>query len=59
MTQLSTKQHQTQMAGMKSFDEKIPCVGIFWYDTQENTSFGAHKQELTLRMVWRYAVNIH
>ena len=30
MTQLSDIERQAQMADMKSFDEQMPCVGIFW-----------------------------
>ena len=32
MTQLSDQDRKAQMADMKSFDEQMPCVGIFWYD---------------------------
>lgn len=51
MTQLSDKEHKTQMEDMKSFDEQMPCVGIFWYDPQEHQFFGVHKKELTPVMV--------
>ena len=39
MTQLSDKDHKAQMEDMKSFDEQMPCVGIFWYDPEDNTLF--------------------
>ena len=51
MTQLSDKEHNVQMEEMKSFDEQMPCVGIFWYDPEDNTLFGVRKKELTPQMV--------
>lgn len=51
MTQLSDKDHQAQMADMKSFDEQMPCVGIFWYDPKEHCFFGVHKKEVSPRDV--------
>ena len=39
------------MADMASFDEQMPCIGIFWYDPQEHNFFGVHKKEITPRMV--------
>ena len=51
MTQLNEKDHNAQMEDMKSFDEQMPCVGIFWYDPQEHQFFGVHKKELTPVMV--------
>lgn len=51
MTQLSEKEHKAQMEDMKSFDEQMPCVGIFWYDPEDNTLFGVRKKELTPREV--------
>ena len=35
------------MADMASFDEQMPCVGIFWYDPEEHNFFGVHKKEIT------------
>ena len=35
------------MAAMKAFDEQMPCVGIFWYDPEDNTLFGVRKKEIT------------
>ena len=39
------------MADMKSFDEQMPCVGIFWYDMETKSFFGVRKQEITPKMV--------
>ena len=51
MTQLDEKEHKAQMDDMKSFDEQMPCVGIFWYDPDDHTLFGVRKKELTPREV--------
>ena len=51
MTSLSDKEHEAQMADMKSFDQQMPAVGIFWYDTDDHTLFGVRKKELTPREV--------
>ena len=51
MTQLNDKDRKAQMADMKSFDEQMPCVGIFWYDPKEHNFFGVHKKEITPKMV--------
>ena len=51
MTQLNDKDHKAQMEDMRSFDEQMPCVGIFWYDPQDHTLFGVRKKELTPQMV--------
>jgi len=51
MTQLSDKDRKAQMADMASFDEQMPCVGIFWYDPQEHSFVGVHKKEITPKMV--------
>ena len=39
------------MEDMKSFDEQMPCVGIFWYDPEKRAFFGVHKREITPREV--------
>ena len=44
------------MADMKSFDEPMPAVGIFWYDPEEHDFFGVYKKELTPKMVEDAAV---
>ena len=51
MTQLNDKDRKAQMADMKSFDEEMPSIGIFWYDPQDHTLFGVGKKELTPQMV--------
>ena len=51
MTQLSDIEHNAQMSDMASFDEQMPCVGIFWYDLKDHTLFGVRKKELTPQMV--------
>lgn len=51
MTQLSDKDRKAQMADMKSFDEQMPCVGIFWYDMETKSFFGVRKKEITPKMV--------
>ena len=51
MTQLSDKEHKAQMEDMASFDEQMPCIGIFWYDAEEHNFFGVHKKEVTPKMV--------
>ena len=39
------------MSDMKSFDEQMPCIGIFWYDLADHEFFGVRKSELTPKMV--------
>ena len=51
MTELDENEHQAQMADMKSFDEPMPSVGIFWYDPEDHSLFGVRKKELTPREV--------
>ena len=51
MTTLSDKEKNAMMADMKSFDEPMPAVGIFWYDPEEHDFFGVYKKELTPKMV--------
>ena len=51
MTTLTQEQKEAQMASMKSFDEDMPSVGIFWYDAQEHEFFGVYKKELTPKMI--------
>ena len=51
MTELTDQQRAAQMADMKSFDEQMPCIGIFWYDPEEHSFFGVHKKEITPREV--------
>ena len=51
MTQLTDKERTAQMNDMRSFDEQMPCVGIFWYDPANHGFFGVRKKEITLLMV--------
>jgi hypothetical protein len=51
MTQLSDKDHKAQMADMKTFDEQMPCVGVFWYDPDKHVLFRVQKRELTPREI--------
>ena len=51
MKTLSLEEHNAQMADMKSFDEQMPSVGIFWYDIEEKNLFGVYKSEITPKMV--------
>ena len=51
MTELNNADHAAQMADMKSFDEPMPSVGIFWYDPEDHSLFGVRKKELTPREV--------
>ena len=51
MTHLNDTDHAAQMADMKSFDEPMPSVGIFWYDPEYHSLFGVRKKELTPREV--------
>ena len=54
MTQLSDKEHKVQMEDMRSFDEQMPCVGIFWYDPQDHTLFGVRKKHLDTKFKGDY-----
>lgn len=51
MTNLTEDEHKTIMDDMRSFDEQMPSVGIFWYDPTDHTLFGVRKKELTPREV--------
>ena len=51
MTTLSQEDKAAMMADMKSLDEDMPSVGIFWYDTEEHEFFGVYKRELTPKMI--------
>ena len=37
MTQLTDQERTAQMNDMRSFDEQMPCVGIFWYDPADRS----------------------
>ena len=51
MTTLTHSEKEAIMKDMKSFDEPMPAVGIFWYDPEEHDFFGVYKKELTPKMV--------
>lgn len=51
MNQLNDKNHAALIADMKSFDEEMPSIGIFWYDPQNHGLFDVCKKELTPREV--------
>ncbi|MBR1480846.1 MAG: hypothetical protein IJ609_02840 [Paludibacteraceae bacterium] len=51
MTTLSHSEKEAIMADMKSFDEPMPAVGIFWYDPKEHDFFGVYKKVLTPKMI--------
>lgn len=51
MNQLTDKERTAQMNDMRSFDEQMPCVGIFWYDPADHSFFGVRKKEITPQMV--------
>lgn len=51
MITLSQEDKAAMMADMKSLDEDMPSVGIFWYDTEEHDFFGVYKRELTPKMI--------
>ena len=51
MTALSHSEKEAIMADMRSFDEQMPSVGIFWYAPEEHDFFGVYKKELTPKMV--------
>lgn len=51
MTILTEEKRKAQMDDMKSFDEPMPAVGIFWYDPKDHTLFGVRKKEITPREV--------
>ena len=51
MTQLSEKEHNAQIEDMKSFDEQMPSVGIFWYEPEKHAFLGVQKKEITPREV--------
>ena len=55
--QLTEQEHNLQMADMKQYDEEMPCIGIFWYDTEEKDFFGVCKSELTPKQVEEAADN--
>lgn len=55
MTQLTDQERTAQMNDMRSFDEQMPCVGVFWYDLAGHGFFGVRKKEITPVMVEKAA----
>lgn len=51
MTSLTDNERKQQIADMRQYDEPMPAIGIFWYDTAEHDFFGVYKKELTPKMV--------
>jgi len=51
MTQLTDQERTAQMNDMRSFDEQMPCVGVFWYDLAGHGFYGVRKKEITPVMV--------
>ncbi|MBR1564496.1 MAG: hypothetical protein IJ650_04040 [Paludibacteraceae bacterium] len=48
---MTQAERNSLMADMKSYDEPMPSIGIFWYDPEEQRFFGVYKKELTPKMV--------
>jgi hypothetical protein len=46
MNQLTDKERNARMDDMLSFDEQMPCVGIFWYEPAIRRFFGVRKTEI-------------
>ena len=51
MTQLTDKERTAQMNDMRSFDEQMPCVGIFGYYPAAHSLIGMRKKEITPQLV--------
>ena len=51
MNQLTDQERTAQINDMRSFDEQMPCVGIFWYDPANRCFFDVRKKEITPLMV--------
>ena len=51
MTTLTHSEKEAIMKDMKSFDESMPAVGIFWYDPEEHDFFGVHQKEPMPKMI--------
>ena len=47
----TASEHEAMMRDMRSFDEPMPAIGIFWYDPEEHSFFGVGKKELTPKMI--------
>lgn len=51
MNTLSKSEREALMAELRSYEEPMPAVGIFWYDPEEHDLFGVYKKELTPKMI--------
>ena len=51
MNRLTDKERKTLMEDMCSFDERMPCVGVFRYDPVGHRLIGVRKSEVTPKMV--------
>lgn len=52
---MTEKEILLQMAAMKSFDEPMPQVGFFCFDTEKHQLHHVHKQELTPKRIEEFA----
>ncbi len=48
---MSSEERNALMEDMKSFNEPMPSIEIFRYDTEEHSFFGVYKKELTPKIV--------
>lgn len=51
MTQLDEKDKAAQMADMRSFDEPMPSVGSFSFDSEKKVLCNVCKKEITPKMI--------
>lgn len=52
---MSDQELQQQMDAMRALDEPMPQVGIFWFNLDDHTFSGVHKQELTPKRIEEFA----
>jgi hypothetical protein len=58
MKQLTDQERITQINDMRSFDEQMPCVGIFWYDPAAHSFICVRKKEITMQVVEEAAFSV-
>ena len=51
MNRLTDRERKALMNDMRSFDEQMPCVGVFRYDPVGRRLIGVRKREVTPQMV--------
>ena len=51
MNRLTDRERKALMDDIRSFDEQMPCVGVFQYDPVGHRLFGVRKREVTPKMV--------